>query len=72
MDTSSERLTTALHKCRSGRSADRATAGACSSSEPICLEALDETTVVQVIRAGEPHSRVAALLRAGPGEVPGR
>src|SRR5215216_3632245 len=32
IDTSSEGLATALHKCRSGRSADRATAGACSSS----------------------------------------
>jgi hypothetical protein len=32
MDTSSEGLATALHKCRSGRSADRATAGTCSSS----------------------------------------
>jgi hypothetical protein len=31
MDTSSEGLATALHKCRSGRSADRAMAGACSS-----------------------------------------
>ena len=43
MDTSSEGLATALHKCRTGRSADRPTAGACSSSASRGLSVATQT-----------------------------
>jgi hypothetical protein len=43
MDTSSEGLATALHQCRSGRSADRATARACSSSQAAVCRRSSET-----------------------------
>ena len=75
MDTSSEGRATALNKCRSGRSGDRATAGACSSSLASVRSVAAETIAPsrkQLSRRGPPVPAESAARSASRAAVQNR